>query len=62
LSGLPLGITGFDFFDFSSRGALEPEQDARLVKLLNKRANEIAAKMATELVGDLAGELAEQFL
>jgi hypothetical protein len=39
-----------------------PEQDARLVKLLNKRANEIAAKMATELVGDLAGELADQLL
>src|SRR5947208_14536584 len=24
LSGLLLGITGFDFFDFSSRGALDP--------------------------------------
>jgi hypothetical protein len=39
-----------------------PEQDARLVKLLSKRANEIAAKMATDLVSNLAGELAEQLL
>jgi hypothetical protein len=39
-----------------------PEQDARLVKLLSKRANEIATKMATDLVSNLAGELAEQLL